>query len=75
MPQGSPLSLLIPNIVLNEWDPELEWRGLRYACWADDSVILVKTERSAHRVTGGVSRYLEETLGLKVNERRARLPR
>lgn len=70
-PQGSPLSPLISNIVLNEWDQELERRGLRYARWADDSVILVKTERSAHRVMGGVSRYLEETLGLKVNREKS----
>ncbi len=70
-PQGSPLSPLISNIVLNELDQELERRGLRYARWADDSVILVKTERSAHRVMSGVSRYLEDTLGLKVNREKS----
>ena len=67
-PQGSPLSPLISNIVLNELDHELERRGLRYARWADDFVILLKSERSAHRVGKGVCGYLEDTLGLPVNQ-------
>lgn len=70
-PQGSPLSPLISNIVLNELDHELEKRGLRYARWADDFVILLKSERSAHRVGKGVCGYLEGTLGLPVNQEKS----
>ena len=67
-PQGSPLSPMISNIVLNELDQELECRGLRYCRWADDFVILVKSERAAQRVMGSITRYLEENLGLQVNK-------
>ena len=66
-PQGSPLSPILSNIVLNELDHELEKRGLKYCRWADDFVILVRTERSAQRVLAGVMEFLEETLGLPVN--------
>ena len=52
-PQGSPLSPMISNIVLNELDQELEHRGLKYARWADDFVILLRSERAAMRVLNG----------------------
>jgi retron-type reverse transcriptase len=42
-PQGSPLSPMLSNIVLNELDHELEKRGHRYCRWADDFVIIVKS--------------------------------
>jgi len=71
-PQGSPLSPMLSNLVLNELDQELERRGHTYARWADDFVILVKSERSANRILGGVSRYLEETLGLPVNREKSK---
>jgi RNA-directed DNA polymerase len=67
-PQGSPLSPMISNIVLNELDQELEHRGLKYARWADDFVILLRSERAATRVLKGVTNYLTENLGLPVNE-------
>ena len=67
-PQGSPLSPMISNIVLNELDQELEHRGLKYARWADDFVILLRSERAATRVLKGVTNYLKENLGLPVNE-------
>jgi hypothetical protein len=70
-PQGSPLSPLISNIMLNELDQELERRGLRYARWADDFLILLKSERSAHRVQEGVTGYLEGILGLQVNQEKS----
>jgi len=70
-PQGSPLSPMLSNIVLNELDQELERRGLRYARWADDFVILVKSERAAKRVMEGTTRYLEEELGLPVNKEKS----
>jgi RNA-directed DNA polymerase len=72
-PQGSPLSPMLSNIVLNELDHELDRRGLRYARWADDFVILVKSERAAKRVMGGTIRYLEDELGLPVNREKSQV--
>ena len=72
-PQGSPLSPMLSNIVLNELDHELERRGLRYARWADDFVILVKSERAAKRVMEGTTRYLEEEVGLPVNKEKSQV--
>ncbi len=70
-PQGSPLSPMISNIVLNEMDQELERRGLTYCRWADDSVILLKSERAAQRVSEGMINYLEGTLNLPVNREKS----
>jgi group II intron reverse transcriptase/maturase len=72
-PQGSPVSPILSNIVLNELDQELERRGHRYGRWADDFVILVQSERAAKRVMGGVTRYLDEALGLPVNLEKSRV--
>jgi RNA-directed DNA polymerase len=72
-PQGSPLSPMLSNIVLNELDHELERRGLKYCRWADDFVILVRSERAAHRVMAGCIRYLEQDLGLRVNREKSQV--
>ena len=71
-PQGSPLSPMISNIVLNELDHELERRGLRYCRWADDFVILVKSERAAKRAMENVTEFLKEQLGLQVNREKSK---
>lgn len=70
-PQGLPLSPMISNIVLNGLDHELEHRGLKYARWADDFVILLRSERAATRVLKGITTYLKESLGLPVNENKS----
>jgi group II intron reverse transcriptase/maturase len=70
-PQGSPLSPMLSNIVLNEMDHELERRGLKYCRWADDFVILVRSERAASRVMENITRYLEEELRLPVNREKS----
>lgn len=70
-PQGSPLSPILSNIVLNELDQELERRGLHYARWADDFVILVKSRRSAERVMESIIGYIEQELGLPVNREKS----
>jgi RNA-directed DNA polymerase len=70
-PQGSPLSPMLSNIVLNELDQELERRGLRYCRWADDFLIMVKSERAAGRVMEGTIRYLENELNLPVNREKS----
>jgi len=71
-PQGSPLSPMLSNIVLNELDHELERRGLKYCRWADDFVILVRSERAAKRILGGITRLLEEKLKLPVNREKSK---
>lgn len=71
VPQGSPLSPMLSNVVLNELDHELERRGLRYCRWADDFVILLGSERAAKRVMDGITRYLEDELGLAVNREKS----
>lgn len=71
-PQGSPLSPMLSNIVLNELDWELERRGHRYCRWADDFLVLVGSERAANRVLDGISRYLERELRLPVNREKSR---
>jgi group II intron reverse transcriptase/maturase len=72
-PQGSPLSPMLSNIVLNELDWELEHRGHLYCRWADDSVVLLRSERAAKRVMEGVIHYVEEELGLPVNRDKSRV--
>ncbi len=70
-PQGSPVSPMLSNIVLNELDQELERRGHRYCRWADDFLILLKSERAARRVMDGIVKYLEEELDLPVNKEKS----
>lgn len=70
-PQGSPLSPMISNIVLNELDHELETRGHRYCRWADDFLIFTKSERAAKRTLESSIRYLEEGLNLPVNREKS----
>ena len=72
-PQGSPLSPMLSNIVLNEMDQELEGRGLTYCRWADDCVILLKSERAAQRVMDGMIKYLEGVLNLPVNKEKSKV--
>lgn len=66
-PQGGNLSPLLSNITLNQLDKELERRGLRFARYADDCVIFVKTKYSAERVMRNIVKYIETKLKLKVN--------
>jgi len=72
-PQGSPVSPILSNIVLNELDHELERRGHRYCRWADDFVILLKSERAARRVMEAITMFLEEELGLPVNKEKSQV--
>ena len=67
-PQGGPLSPLLSNILLDDLDKELERRGLRFARYADDFQIFVRSERSAERVFVSVKRFLTQRLKLVVNE-------
>lgn len=74
-PQGSPLSPLMSNIVLNELDKELEARGHRYVRYADDCSIYVKSEKSATRVLESITEFIEKKLKLKVNRTKSKVSR
>jgi RNA-directed DNA polymerase len=74
-PQGSPLSPLLSNIVLNELDKELQARGHRYVRYADDCSIYVKSEKSAQRVMETITDYIETKLKLKVNRTKSKVSR
>ena len=65
--QGGPLPPLLANIYLNEFDHEYEGRGVPVVRYADDIVLLCKSERAAERLLESSSRYLEGKLKLKVN--------
>ena len=70
-PQGSPLSPLLSNIMLNELDKELTVRGHNFVRYCDDFSIYVKTKRSAHRVMRSVTRFIGCTLKLKINKQKS----
>jgi RNA-directed DNA polymerase len=72
-PQGSPLSPLLSNIVLNELDQELELRGHKFVRYADDFRLQVKSERAGKRVMESITKYLEEELKLKVNNEKSQI--
>ncbi|MGH9701033.1 MAG: group II intron reverse transcriptase/maturase [Candidatus Acidiferrales bacterium] len=74
-PQGGPLSPLLSNIVLDEFDRELERRGLRFARYADDSNIYVRSRRAGERVMESVTRFITAKLKLKVNELKSAVAR
>src|SRR5512143_2372125 len=73
--QGSPLSPLLSNIVLDELDKELERRGLDFCRFADDCNIFVKTPRAAERVMASISGYIEKRLKLVVNQEKSQVAR
>ena len=74
-PQGGNISPLLSNIYLNILDKELEARGLRFTRYADDCVILVKSEASAKRVMESITKWIERKLGLKVNATKTKVVR
>lgn len=74
-PQGRNLSPLLSNIMLNELDKELEARGLNFVRYADDCIILVKSEKAANRVLSSITKYIEKKLGLKVNAEKSKVTR
>jgi len=62
----------LSNIMLNELDKELARRGHKFVRYADDLVILTRSKRSSHRVLGSITRYIENTLQLKVNRSKSK---
>ena len=68
VPQGSPVSPALSNILLDDLDKELENRGHKFVRYADDLAIFVKSKRAGERVLASVSRYLERKLEVRVNQ-------
>lgn len=75
VPQGSPLSPLLSNIVLNELDKELERRGHRYVRYADDFSIYLRSKASARRVGNSIYRFLKIKLRLPINREKSGIRR
>jgi len=74
-PQGGPLSPLLSNIVLDEFDQELERRGLRFARYADDCNVYVRSRRAGERVMESITRFITTKLKLKVNQQKSAVAR
>ena len=74
-PQGGNLSPLLSNIMLNELDKELTARGLNFVRYADDCIILVRSEKAANRVLSSITKFIEKKLGLKVNAEKSKVTR
>ena len=73
MPQGGPLSPLLSNIMLDDLDKELEKRGYRFARYADDLTILVRSRQAGERVMQSIRRFIEKRLKLAVNVEKSRV--
>lgn len=74
-PQGGPLSPLLSNIVLDELDQELEKRGHKFARYADDCNIYVRSERAGHRVMRSLRHLITSKLRLRINEDKSAVAR
>lgn len=70
--QGSPLSPLLSNVVLDELDKELEKRGLEFCRFADDCNIFAKSQQSADRIMKSIKKFIEKKLKLKINEEKSK---
>ncbi|MHB8092712.1 MAG: group II intron reverse transcriptase/maturase [Syntrophales bacterium] len=73
VPQGGPMSPLLANIILDDLDKELEKRGHRFARYADDFIVLVKSPQAGERVMESLKRFLERTLKLRINLEKSRV--
>ena len=73
VPQGGPLSPLLANILLDELDRALEQRGHRFARYADDFVILVRSPKAAERVMQATARFIDRRLKLRINQEKSQV--
>jgi len=71
VPQGSPLSPLLSNIMLNELDKEMERRGLLYIRYADDFSIYTKSEHNARKIGNSIYLFLKNKLKLPINRKKS----
>lgn len=72
-PQGGPLSPLLANIYLNEYDQEMVRRGVPVVRYADDIVVLAKSKRAAERLLESTRRYLEGKWKLRMNVEKSKV--
>jgi RNA-directed DNA polymerase len=72
-PQGSPLSPLLSNIMLDDLDKELERRGHKFCRYADDCNIYVRSQKAGERVLSSIRKYLEKKLSLKLNRTKSKV--
>ena len=72
-PQGGNLSPLLANIYLDEFDKEFEKRGVPCVRYADDIVLLARSERAAKRLLETSTKYLEQELKLTVNREKSKV--
>ena len=72
-PQGSPLSPLLSNIILDRLDKELEKRGHKFCRYADDLLIFVKSKRAGKRIYSSLTSFIEKRLKLKVNAEKSKV--
>jgi group II intron reverse transcriptase/maturase len=75
VPQGSPLSPILANILLDVLDKELEQRGHKFSRYADDCNTYVKSERAAKRVMNSIKKFIENKLKLKLNAEKSAVDR
>lgn len=73
VPQGSPLSPLLSNILLHELDKELEKQGHRYVRYADDFSVYTKSKSTARKVGNGIFLFLKNKLKLSINREKSGL--
>ena len=72
VPQGGPLSPLLANIALDPLDKELERRGHRFARYADDFLVMVRSAKAAQRVMESLTTFVEGRLRLIVNRAKSK---
>jgi len=74
-PQGSPLSPLLSNIILNELDKELSRKGLKFVRYADDCSIFLTSKQSAKQELKQITEFIENKQHLKVNTEKTKIVR
>lgn len=75
MPQGGPLSPLLSNVLLDDFDKEIERRGHRFVRYADDCNVYVRSEAAGKRVMASLENFLEKQLRLKINRDKSAVAR
>src|SRR5438270_1072972 len=70
-PQGSPLSPLLSNVMLDDLDWELARRGHRFVRYADDGRVYVRSRRAGERLMVSIMHYIEQRLKLRVNREKS----
>ena len=73
--QGGPLSPILANILLDDFDRELEHRGLHFVRYADDFLVFTKTREAAVRVARSIENYLTRKLKLVISHQKSRICR